>query len=380
MFVSQYGRTAVAEYCKINQIKSIKSAKSVCNLGALQDGEHSSHLVGNIIQNGDWMIKMDLKDAYFFISIHQEHLHPNPSRASSLVTLLVAGTSVRIPMPPLWTILSPKSAHQSDTPHSGMAETAGNKNGGIHRRLPSVGTLQGGSSPPSPVNDNNVPSSGIFHQHREISPDPMSGNRVSGCYDSITPTSPTPATAQTAGTQVQSFTASMQRHLQTEHHSQGDCSVYWDSECCSSSNSTSSSILQIPSSHQTLFSKLGGGAEQYSSAIPYRQRGAKLVDAASQAMESSQPTATSQLAKDNYRCIQPGLGSSLQGGDHWRTLVTDRGLLPHKLPGDASSIPSSSVFHKGLSSSPQSISTWTTRQQSPTWTAKEGRSPPHSAC
>ena len=73
-------------------------------------------------------------------------------------------------------------------------------------------------------------------------------------------------------------------------------------------------------------------------------------------MESLQPTATSQLAKDNYRCIQPGLGSSLQRGDHWVTLVTNRGLLPHKLPKDASSIPSSSVFHKWLSSSPHSLS------------------------
>ena len=29
------------------------------------------HLEENLIQEGDWMIKMDLKDAYFFILIHQ---------------------------------------------------------------------------------------------------------------------------------------------------------------------------------------------------------------------------------------------------------------------------------------------------------------------
>ena len=50
-----------------------------------------------------------------------------------------------------------------------------------------------------------------------------------------------------------------------------------------------------------------------------------------------------------------GLGSSLQGEDHGRTLVTDRGLVPHKLPGNASSLPSPSVLYEGHSS-PHSLS------------------------
>ena len=45
-----------------------------------------------------------------------------------------------------------EGVYQSDTAHIGMVETTGNKNGCIHRRLSSVGTHQGGSSPPSPIN------------------------------------------------------------------------------------------------------------------------------------------------------------------------------------------------------------------------------------
>ena len=69
-----------------------------------------------------------------------------------------------------------------------------------------------------------------------------------------------------------------------------------------------------------------------------------------QVITSWQPTATNQLGKDNYRYIQRGLESSLQGDDYRRSLVTDSGLVPHKLLGDASSLPSSSMLYKGCPS------------------------------
>ena len=100
----------------------------------------------------------------------------------------------------------------------------------------------------------------------------------------------------------------------------------------------------------------GGGADHYRSSVCYLQRGAKLVDGASQVMESSQPAPTSQLGKDNYRCIQLELGNSLQGDDYGMTLVTNKGLVPHKLPGNPSSLPSSSVLYKRHSSPPHSLS------------------------
>ena len=75
-----------------------------------------------------------------------------------------------------------------------------------------------------------------------------------------------------------------------------------------STHSTHSTLINH-STHST------HGAEQYSSSVSYRQGGTNLVDGASQVMESLQSAATSQLGKDNYRCIQLELGSSLQGDD-----------------------------------------------------------------
>ena len=117
------------------------SAKAICNLGAFQDGEHPSSRELN--PGGRLADNNGSKRCLF--------LHSNLQRASSLVTLPVAGTSVWVSVPSIWPILSPTRVHQNNTPNSGMAKTTGDKNGGIHRRFSSVSPLQG-SSYSSPVN------------------------------------------------------------------------------------------------------------------------------------------------------------------------------------------------------------------------------------
>ena len=96
----------------------LTSVKPIRNLGTLQDGEHPPSRKfnpgGRLDDNGS-------KRCLF--------LHSNSQRASSLVTLPVAGTSVQVSVPPLWPILSPTSVHQSDTPHCSMVETTEDKNG-----------------------------------------------------------------------------------------------------------------------------------------------------------------------------------------------------------------------------------------------------------
>ena len=50
-----------------------KGSQSICEDRALQDG--SLHLLPDLLQPQDWMVKMDLKDAYLQIPIHPDHQH-----------------------------------------------------------------------------------------------------------------------------------------------------------------------------------------------------------------------------------------------------------------------------------------------------------------
>ena len=323
-------------------------AEPICSLGTFQDGEHP--LSGELNPGGG----LDDKNG----SERCLLLHPNPPRTSSMATLPVATTSVPVSMSPLWPVLSTSGVHQSDTVHSGMVETTGNKNGCIHRRLPAAGTHQGGSSPPSPINGDNISSPGIFNKHREIPPNSTTGDRVLGSYDSVTPSSISSATTQAANYQGQSYATSTQRCSQSDHKGQGDCTIHWNCQCCSSGNTTSSLVLQVPPGNQASLSKSREGTEQPNTLVDHRQGRAKLVERTSQSMEFSQFDISSQSAQDNHRRIQLGMGGSLQRGDYWGTLVPNGKNLPHQLPGDVGSLSSSSVLYKGSPSSPDCLSTY----------------------
>ena len=70
------------------------------------------------------------------------------------------------------------------------------------------------------------------------------------------------------------------------------------------------------------------------------------MEGTSRIVECSQHFTPRQLGKAKHRCIQLGLGSSLQGCDYRGTMVPAGEHLPHQLSRDAGSLPSSQMFHK----------------------------------
>ena len=314
-----------------------QTTKLLCHLGALQDGKYPSS--GEFDPGG----RLDDKNG----SQRCLLLHPNPSGTSSVASLPMEGADIRISVSAFRPVFSTTGVHQGDTPYSSMAETIGGENGGLYRRFPSTGTVQRGSSPSRSIDGDNVQSPGVLNQYREVPPNSTTRIGVSGCHSSVTTPNTSPPTNKDESNQRQSLSASEQGCLTPDYYSQGNGPVYWNSQCSSSGNSSRPPVLQISSNDEAFLSESGGGDGQLCATLEHRQGGTEMVEGTSQLMECSQLVTSSQLDKVNYRCIQLGLGSSLQGSDHRGAMVSTGELLSYQLSGDVSSLPSPPMLHKG---------------------------------
>ena len=72
-------------------------------------------------------------------------------------------------------------------------------------------------------------------------------------------------------------------------------------------------------------------------------------------MKPSEPSSSNQLDKHNIRCLNLGLGISLQRYNHRGTLVPRRNFLSHQLLRDTSCLLSTSILHKRPSSPLDSV-------------------------
>jgi len=70
----------------------------------------------DLLQSQNWMVKMDLKDAYLQVPIHPDHQH--------LLSFQWKGREgIQVPMPSLWPIISAHSVHKATETSSGLPET-----------------------------------------------------------------------------------------------------------------------------------------------------------------------------------------------------------------------------------------------------------------
>ena len=75
------------------------------------------HMVKDLVQPGDWLTKVDLKDAYFLMYIH----------SSSLQSVYMARGNIPVLLPAIWSILCLLQLHKVDKTSSEFSDGEGNQ-------------------------------------------------------------------------------------------------------------------------------------------------------------------------------------------------------------------------------------------------------------
>ena len=88
-----------------------QTVEQICSEATFQNG--GAHLLRDLLIKDDWMVKMDLKEAYYAVPIHQE------SRATQFP---LGGETLLIHMPTIWPLVCTESLYQSVEAGSGAPE------------------------------------------------------------------------------------------------------------------------------------------------------------------------------------------------------------------------------------------------------------------
>ena len=261
----------------------------------------SIHLVEHLIQEG----KSRPQGCILF--------GPNSQGPSAMAPFSLARPELPVLLPSIRPVLSSPCVYEDHTPKSGLAEATGSEINCLHRRLLPFSFLQGGSPHTSSTHDHCIVSIGVLDQQREIHPNTLSGNGILMSDSSLSPPSSSSTSIQIADAKIQGPATTTQGCLTSDHYSKGPSPIYWDSQCCSSGNTTRPTILQVPPGIQAPFSETGGDTKQPSTPNRLRQGGAGMVERTGKLMEPLKPGSSNQLDKDQLQMPQHGVGEQSAG-------------------------------------------------------------------
>ena len=136
------------------------------------------HLLSGLLQAQDWMVKLDLKDAYLQVPIHPNHQH-------LLTYVPVGGKELHVQMPTIWPVLSTQSVHQIAEASGGLLEANRLSSNNISGQHANLAPEQEATTPDHPVDLPVAQGPGTYGQPEKVHNKPHSGVGVSGLSGGI---------------------------------------------------------------------------------------------------------------------------------------------------------------------------------------------------
>ena len=136
------------------------------------------HLLPGLLQAQDWMVKLDLKDAYLQVPIHPNHQH--------LLTYVPVGRKeLHVQMPTIWPVLSTQSVHQIAEASGGLLEANRLSSNNISGQHANLAPEQEATTPDHPVDLPVAQGPRTYGQPEKVHNKPHSRVGVSGLSGGI---------------------------------------------------------------------------------------------------------------------------------------------------------------------------------------------------
>ena len=186
-------------------------------------------MIRDLIQDRDWMVKMDLKDAYFVLQEDRRWLRFRWEKGD-----------LRVHRSPVWPISCSQGVHQNNVTSYGLDDN-------IHRQQFAASSIKGGSPGAGQSDGGLIRGPGVLCELQEVCVGPPAINGVSGVLDRFqindrhTPSGEIGQNSQSgkepAGTDI--------------HNGKGPSTIHWKSQLSNTSHPTSSSVLSGSAGSET---------------------------------------------------------------------------------------------------------------------------------
>ena len=282
------------------------------------------HTLKSLLRKGDWLVKVDLKDAYFSIPISRQH-------RKFLCFQFKNKLSVELSF--LWPGLSPMGLYQDPEADSSSRTRAGDANDSIYRRYPLNGRDQGESQRPSIRPDIPHAMLGLHDKlgedHFRTIPTP----RVLGFYGGYHQHGAKPPCAED-----QEDSGGVPAVIRGgAYYSPRPLQIIWQNECHEPSDTTSSPVLQEPSDGPcSSIETRQPGLRDEPGALSRQQGGAEMMGHTDGKVEWQDGASVGARPDHRVGHLNPGLGSLSPRHQHQGTLVPPGEGMAHQLPGTAS--------------------------------------------